>query len=172
MDFRKHAPILAVIDKLRQHGSRAGKTHLQKTLFLAGTAFMETSFEFVLYKHGPYSFDMEHELEQMRSYGAITVEPASDGYDVFLLAGEMAPFVRRGAPLTPQEQTAIDRACAFVDSKNVAELERLATAAWIRTQEGITDGEGVALRLHELKPHIPVQAARQADLELTHLLDN
>ena len=63
MDFKKHAIILAVIDALHRHGSWTGKTHVQKALSLLRDAgSTEVPFQFVLYKHGPYSFDIEDEL--------------------------------------------------------------------------------------------------------------
>jgi hypothetical protein len=51
----------------------------------------------------------------------------------------------------------------------VLELERIATAAWIRRCEKITESEAVAQRLNELKPHIPVVDGLAADAELRAL---
>jgi uncharacterized protein YwgA len=82
MQFKKHAFILAVIDGLHRHGSWTGKTHVQKALsLLRDSGRVPVPFQFVLYKHGPYSFDVEAELEQMQSYGAIAVEPNAQGRD-------------------------------------------------------------------------------------------
>lgn len=50
--------------------------------------------------------------------------------------------------------------------RNVNHLERLATAAWIRKREGVSDADLVDRRLHELKPHISLADARQADAEV------
>ena len=38
MNFQKHAVILAVIEGLKNAGSWTGKTHVQKSLFLAQAA--------------------------------------------------------------------------------------------------------------------------------------
>ena len=167
MDFHLHAVILAIIEDLKRRGSRAGKTHVLKTLFLASAAgLLKPPMDFFLYKHGPYTDDVEKQLEQMKSYGALTAEPASDGYGVILQPGEMAGSPKQRAPLTREEQEAIGRVCAFVGARNVYELERLATAAWIRTRENVQDPDVVARRLNELKPHISLADARHADREV------
>ena len=172
MEFEKHALILAVIEKLRQHGSWTGKTHVQKALsLLADTSDVDVPFAFVLYRHGPYSFDVESELEQMRSYSAIDVLPNPAGYGVTIRPGRMAPFVKNEASLASEDETAIDRVCAFVDGKTVTELERVATAAWIRGRKEVADPRKVAEQLHELKPHISVAEASVADRELCRFLD-
>ncbi len=167
MQFKKHAFILAVIDALHRHGSWTGKTHVQKALsLLRDEGRVPVPFQFVLYKHGPYTFDLIGELEQMQSYGAIAVEPNVQGYGVVLRESEMAKFAQTQAPLSPEEFQGIEAVCKFVGSRNVAELERLATALWIRRHEGVTNQADVAKRLHELKPHVSIADAERADSEV------
>jgi hypothetical protein len=169
MDFKKHALIMAVIESLRKHGSWTGKTHLQKALFLLSAAHPKyVPFQFVLYKHGPYSFDVEPELEEMKSYAAVVAEPVP-GYGVVLKPGSMAGFPARKAPLRPRILQAVDDICRFVNTKKVTELEPIATAAWIRVREKISDPKMVAERLHALKPHIQVADALRADETLSAL---
>jgi hypothetical protein len=169
VDFKKHSLILSVIQGLNEKGSWTGKTHVQKTLFLLHSAIgKRLPFEFILYKHGPFSFDVEEEMEQMRGYEAIHQTPIA-GYGVTLKPGEMTEFLHEIAPLDPDEITAIEKVCRFVDSKDVKELERLATAAWIRSEEGLTDHDEIATRLHFLKPHISEEAAKSASEEVLSL---
>ncbi len=171
MEFRKHTVILSVIEGLRSRRSRTGKTHVQKALALLAIASkVNIPFEFVLYKHGPYSFDLEGELEQMLSYSAVDVQPNVDGYGVTIRPGNMGPFVKQQASLSPEEEDAIDHVCDLVASKTVTQLERVATAAWIRQREGITAPQEVAKRLHELKPHVSVTEAKAADREFCQFL--
>jgi hypothetical protein len=164
MEIRKHAIILEVIQNLSRLGSRTGKTHIQKALsLLRDTNSMDIPFQFILYKHGPFSFDVVDELEQMQSYDAIQIEPNQEGYGVVLSPGSMCNYVRTHAPLEATELHAIQQTCEFVGNRNVLDLERLATASWIRYQEQEADPENVAARLHELKPHIALADARIAD---------
>jgi hypothetical protein len=148
-----------------------GKTHVQKALsLLASVRPGLVPFRYVLYKHGPYSFEVEDEIEQMRSYTAIEVEPAGDGYGVILHPGEMASYVTAKAPLSQEARDVVEEVCEFVGAKNVHELEKLATAGWIRVRERIEEHEAVANRLHALKPHIAISDARAADLAVATLL--
>lgn len=170
MNFQKHAIILAVVEALKEQGSWTGKTHVQKSLFLAQAAHAyEVPFTFVLYKHGPYSFELEHEMEEMKSYGAMEAE-AVLGQGVILSPGPTASLVEAAAPVDSKVSCSIVRISKFVGAKNVIELERLATAAWIRTREGVKQLDQVATRLHELKPHIPIAEAAKAGEELNTLL--
>jgi hypothetical protein len=171
MEYRKHALILAVVEKLRKYGSWTGKTHVQKALFLLSVAStIRVPSTFVLYKHGPYSFELEDELEQMKSYAAIVSETVQSGYGPTLRPGANATLVERQAPLSALEDEAIDRVCRFVGKRSVTELERLASAAWIRIHEGKQDPQEVAVRLHELKPHVSIPEAERADQEIIGLL--
>jgi hypothetical protein len=173
MDFHKHALILAMIEELQRQGSRTGKTHIIKGLMLANAARSpQVPFSFFLYKHGPYSTDIVQNLEQMQSYGAITVEPAFDGYGVILKPSAMAEFVKSQAALSFAEAQGIQRVCRFIRSKNVGQLERLATAVWIRSSLGIQEPEAVAQKLNALKPHIPLTEAYQADRDAVAFLGN
>ncbi|MEX2171329.1 MAG: hypothetical protein WD851_18560 [Pirellulales bacterium] len=123
-------------------------------------------FHFVLYKHGPYSFELESELEQMQSYGAVAIDPNPEGYGVTLKPAKMAKYLREVESLSDEERQAIDEICTFVGARNVADLERLATASWIRCQESVSRSTDVAKRLHALKPHIPIAEAEKADREV------
>jgi hypothetical protein len=171
MQFGKHALILAVVEGLRQQGSWTGKTHVQKALFLLTASGMsEVPFQFVLYKHGPYSFDAEAELEQMKSYAALDSK-AVEGYGVVLSPGKNAPWIKRGYPLPAAIQEAVDFVCRSVGRKKVAELEPLATAAWIRTREGVVEPDAVVERLRQLKPHVGIREAEEADREARRLFE-
>ena len=171
MDFQKHAIILAVIEHLKKHGSWTGKTHVQKALFLVSAATpVNVPFEFVLYKHGPYSFDVEAELEEMLSYGAVVIETDPDGYGVVLRPGANASLIKRLVRLPGEDEQAIEQVCVFIGERRVTELEPIATAAWIRVREQIDDPQYVAQRLRDLKPHISLPEVRWADKEVVKLL--
>ncbi len=90
---------------------------------------LDVPFDSFLYKHGPYSTDVEEQLEQMKSYGAVAVDPAFDGYGVLLRPAEKADLVRQRAPLGAETSQGIDAICRFIERKNVGQLEPQATAA-------------------------------------------
>jgi hypothetical protein len=167
MDFRRHAYVLAIADCLHAHGSWTGKTHVQKALsLLRDRQEVDVPFDFVLYRHGPYSFEVESAIEEMRSYGAIEIEPVP-GYGVVLKRGPMAGYVMDKGQLSQNEIEAINQVCAYVDGRNVLELERLATASWIRVRENVRSAPEVVKRLISLKPHIGAEDAEKADRDIS-----
>jgi len=158
---------MATVEELKAHGSWTGKTHVQKSIFLLqAAATMDVPFQFVLYKHGPYSFELEAEMEQMMSYDAISASSVP-GYGVMLNASNNQSVIKRAVTISAHDLSAIKDVCTFVGTRQVSELERLATAAWIRTHDGIKTREAVAVRLHSLKPHISLEDAMLADDTLT-----
>ena len=172
MRFDKHALILAVVESLNKHESRTGKTHVQKALFLLDACgLLKAPFNFVLYKHGPYLTDFETELEQMKSYAALKSDTVDGWYGVRLSPGMNASLVKRSSPLPEASQKSVDLVCGQIGRMGVIELEPLATASWIRMRERVVDPDGVAARLHELKPHVSPQKAEEADRQARKLLD-
>ena len=170
MEFRKHAFILEVIQGLKAVANWTGKTHVQKTLFLVNEATpVQVPFDFVLYKHGPYSFDVETELEQMKSYDAIAIQPISS-YGVILNPSGNADVVDLLGSITQAEKDSIQEICRFVGSKGVVDLERLATVVWVRNRDKISDSQEVANRVHTLKPHVSLADAEAADQLVTSTL--
>jgi hypothetical protein len=173
MRFDKHALILAVVEGLNKQGSWTGKTHVQKALFLLdASGLLKAPFNFVLYKHGPYLTDFETELEQMKSYAALKSDTVEGWHGVRLSPGTNASMVERMSPLSEAAQKSVDLVCRFVGRKGVAELEPLATAVWIRTREGVVDPDDVATRLHQLKPHVALHDAENADREARRFLES
>ena len=67
--LEQQAIVVETIARLRSHGSWAGETHVQKSLFfLKNLLRVPLNYNFVLYKHGPYSFDLHHDVGKMRAY--------------------------------------------------------------------------------------------------------
>src|ERR1700722_18048872 len=65
-----------VVEILDEMHSWCGETHIQKTAYVAKVV-ENVPFEskFILYKHGPYSFDMNAVLNHMRSQNILIVTP-------------------------------------------------------------------------------------------------
>src|SRR5262249_25119884 len=60
--------LLALIEELRDGGSWGGETHLQKAVYLLQELFqVPLGFDFVLYRHGPYSFDLADEVTALQA---------------------------------------------------------------------------------------------------------
>ena len=57
------AVVAQLVKVIRMNQGWAGETHIQKTLFfLQELLQVPTGYDFVLYKHGPYDFDLHDDL--------------------------------------------------------------------------------------------------------------
>src|ERR1044071_9771598 len=77
MEHLQRASLLVALnEQLRKAGSWAGETHMQKaTYFLQEIMGVPLAFDFILYKHGPFSFELRDELTAMRAHGFVRLEP-------------------------------------------------------------------------------------------------
>ena len=163
--------ILALTEKLREKQSWAGETHLQKAVYVLNRVLgVPVPFGFILYKHGPFSFELREEIGWMRSSGFLEWEVRSNYYGPSLRPGELGPILKQQFPEQPiKHSDEIEFVATRFAGKNVAQLERLTTAIYVMLDEG-TPFEKRALRIHNLKPHIGVPDAEAAVNEANALV--
>ena len=154
------AVIVTLIGQLREHQSWCGETHIQKAaFFLKSLAGVPLPFDFILYKHGPFSFDLSDELTAMRAYQLLDIH-AQYPYGHRMTVTEVGNMFRGRFPKTLESY---DRQIEFVSrtlgNKGVVQLERLATALFVTLQGAKEKSSDRAERVHELKPHIPLEVA-------------
>jgi uncharacterized protein YwgA len=165
--------LVALTEKLRASGSWAGETHVQKaTYILERVLGVPAEFEFILYKHGPFSFDLRDEIGSLRAEGFIDWEVKSDRYGPSLRAGALSSALRHQFPTMPEKYASeIDFVASGLGNKNVAELERLATAIYV-TKDEQTPEDRRAARINELKPHVSLFEAETAVAEADKLISD
>lgn len=166
MDKReRHAVIASLIKALRAHRSWCGETHVQKAVyFLQQMTGVPTEFEFLLYKHGPFSFDLRDEITAMRADMLLGFEfPRPDYGPSLKLTPNMEALRRRHRSVVEEAGRAIDFVAERFGDRNVAELERLGTALYACRKHGDErDPFKLARRIVELKPHVHEVEAREA----------
>jgi uncharacterized protein YwgA len=170
--LQRAAVLVRLVDRLREQGSWCGETHIQKaTYFLQELLDTPTELEFILYKHGPFSFDLRDELTSLRADGILELEPQAPPYGPkFTTTRTGEEFLGRSPKTLAQYESAIDFVARSLGGKDVAELEKLATALYV-TREGSSSVSERAQMLHELKPHVPLGSAQNAILELDRLAE-
>jgi len=165
--LKRSAIIISLIEHLRKKGSWCGETHIQKTTyFLQELLRVPLEFEFILYKHGPYSFDLSDELTAMRA--DMLVELISQQpYGPSIVPGPTSKQVKRLFPKTLKRyQDRIDFIAEQFGNYGVAELERVATAFFIANENRTSDPKHIAKHIHKIKPHISTEQALKAlDIE-------
>ncbi len=171
--LQKAALISALASKLLERGSWCGETHIQKTVYFLQEVFgLPTGYDFIFYKHGPFSFDLRDELTAMRADGLFELK-ARDPYGPSLIP------TPRSKELLKQFSAALQRHepyMNFVSEKfgamGVADLEKLTTALYV-TREAAkkSNVKKRATRIVELKPHISKDEARIAIENIDQILE-
>ena len=162
--------VTALVKSMRDKDSWAGETHIQKCIFfLQKMLKVPLGYEFVLYKHGPYSFDLRSELAEMRARLYLEVEPRS-GYGPSFTLGHWG---KRAAETPLSYSGAVEFVCNEISTKDVRWLERISTAFFIQSthDESVLKGGDIAKQVSELKPHISPEEARDAVREVVGLQD-
>lgn len=167
--YRKAAVLTDLADRMAAAGSWCGETHLQKAVyFLQTLGAVPTDFEFVLYKHGPFSFDLGDELTALRADGLFELEVQRAPYGPKLKTTARSKALRSRFPKTIATHSEwMQKVAEFVDSRGVAQLERLATALYVTVEEGKDLSVKDRARIvHAYKPHIDPDRCRQAVEEI------
>jgi len=164
-DIEKPGVILALAAALRKRGSWAGETHVQKAGYLLQHMLhVPLGFKYILYKHGPFSFDLRGAISEMEAEDFIRWEPKPYPYGPSLQPGQNAIYVLAVSKYPKAFHSQIEFTAEKLAAKNVAALERLATALYV-TLDGCSPVTR-SHRIHALKPHVTLQQAEAAVTEL------
>lgn len=171
--LKRDVVILSLIENLKKRGSWCGETHIQKaTYFLQELFDLPLEFEFILYKHGPFSFDLSDELTAMRADMLLRIQSQPRPYGPSLVPRNGSESFKQHFPNTLKKY---DSNIQFVANKfkdrGVSELERLATALYV-TREINPKGssEFRAQCITKLKPHISMEEALAAVKEIDEII--
>src|SRR4051812_7802769 len=131
---QREAVVAALGEALSDAGSWSGETHVQKSVyFLQELLGVPTGFDFILYKYGPFSPELQGELGAMRSAGFLRLVPQPAPYGPKLETTKTAErqlFARWPKTIARHRQR-IDFVARELGGLGVGSLERLATALWV-----------------------------------------
>ena len=163
---QKAAIIIDLADELLERGSWCGETHIQKAVFLLQEVLrLDSGFEFILYKHGPFSFELRDQLIEMTADGLLEYVVRHPGYGPTLVpTAEKYEFNSRFPKTLTRHKERLQFVADFIGNRGVVDLERLATAIYVTARLG-TAREQRASVLVELKPHISIAEAEKACAE-------
>jgi len=161
--LKRSSIILSLIESLLEENSWCGETHIQKTTyFLQELLDVPLGYEFILYKHGPYSFDLSDDIMAMRADMMVQLQSRSP-YGPSIVPG---PTGQQLKELFPKTLKKYEGQVKFIAKEmagyNVADLERIATVLYVILEKGKTGREEtsqMALYITKLKPHISSEQA-------------
>ena len=131
--LKRMAIIVKLMEQMAIEGSWCGETHIQKaTYFLQALTKVPLEYDFIIYKHGPFSFDFKEELSEMFGASLITYFDRPYPYGPTLCPGESANSFLQNFPVTLKTY---DRQIRFIAKnlgiKNVVTLEKMGTALFM-----------------------------------------
>lgn len=160
--LRKAALLTRLIERLRERGSWCGETHVQKAAYFGQVlAGLNMDHEFVLYRHGPFSFDLRADLTGLRADGMTTLE-IQYPYGPRIQVMDHAHYIQSFYPRTLKKHK---KGIGFIAGKlggmGVADLERLGTAFFLSRSPNMRNvgDDKIGERVHELKRHISPREA-------------
>lgn len=172
--LQRFSLLCMLTDELRSQSSWGGETHLQKSVFLfRDLAGVPSEYEFTLYKHGPFSFELRNELNEMLAFGILALHPNPYPYGPsFEVTPSGRQFQSRFPKTSAKYRAAVEFVARAVGEKNAVELERMSTALLVTRERPGLDDEKVAHLVTELKPHVSFAQALQATSELREIQDS
>ena len=168
----KEAVLIALMTGLREQKSWCGETHVQKAAYLLQEGLdVPIGLDFVLYKHGPYSFDLHNLLGEMRADMLVTAQARPYPYGPTLVPTSNASHVEtRHSGLVDQHRGKITYLACQLASHGVASLERLGTALYVMRKHSEISREQQTQKIVSEKPHISENLATKALEEIDDLL--
>jgi uncharacterized protein YwgA len=172
-ELQRAAVLISLVQAMKENGSWCGETSIQKAAyFLQELTKVPLELEFVLYKYGPYSFDLTDELTALRADSILSLHVPNPQYGPSFATGELSELILSNFHKTVAR---FDKQVKFVASKlgdkGVAGLERLATALFVRGRcDKNTSQEDRAAKLRELKPHVTEADAEKAVVEVDDMI--
>jgi uncharacterized protein YwgA len=161
--LQRDVVILALLKELKLRGCWCGETHLQKSVyFLQELLHVPLGFEFILYKHGPYSFDLSDEFTALRADLLVEVKLNPPYGPSLLPTSRSQALMQRFHRTFKSYEEPIRFVANWLADKNVADLEKLGTALYVTNSECGNGVDSRAERIQELKPHVRLEEARNS----------
>lgn len=166
------AMLFQMIKSLREAGNWTGETSIHKAFYILQKLMgVDVKYDFVLYLHGPFSFDLRDEISKYVAYDYIKLVYDSPKYGPKHDLTEVSMrFLDNNQSLVKKYVKQIETVCNLINCSTVSSLERLATALYV-IKELDKKGESAAKKLRELKPHIKPDEAMNAVDEVTKWIE-
>ena len=163
--------VTCLIERMHEQGSWCGQTHVQKSvLFLQDVMNVPLEFEFVLYKHGPFSFELREEITSLRADEIVRLEPKWP-YGPRISTTNRSKYIQS---INTRTLAMYDQRIEFVarklGDKGVTELEALATALHVTRKTSDLSVCERAKQLSEIKPHISEAEASGAVMQVDQFI--
>ena len=169
--LQKVVILLDSVESLQAKHSWCEKLIFKNNVFLQ-TLDVPLDYEFVLYKYGPFSFELSDDLVRIRADGLLKSVPTPPYGTTLQLEEESRNLRNKFAKTREQFKQDIEILTDEIGNKGVKELERLTTIHYIKSQNGNSVApEAIITRLIELKPHIDYKDGEESYKTLESMIE-
>ena len=167
LEGRKLNAVLSqLVETMGTEESWTGHTQVQKScFFLQKMLNVPLGYDFELYLHGPYSFELKDDLEDMLFMEELGLRPRP-GYGPSFFVTDLGKSKMEQSPDFLSE---IDFVAKEIAKKDVRQLEQLSTAFFLMIQDNDLSEDEIPSEVNRLKPHIDVGVAKDALAEVKAL---
>ncbi len=161
-ELRDSAILGRVVERVEVTNRFCGETLLQKSAYFLKEMFgAPISAPFRIYYYGPFSFDLRDTLVTMEALDIVQTAPHEWGATYKI--GKRYEQVEQQFHRTLERlEPGIEWVLRELAPLGVKDLEPLATALFLRRENDKASLDDLAERLHQIKPHVSVDAARRA----------
>lgn len=153
--FRSIAIISYLTSKIHEEYStkQVGKTVIQKMIYLLKVKEKIVDFNYSMYHYGPYSSEVDGEIDFADDIGALNVEwKPEKGYYITTKEEILKHFL---SFLTKEEKSSIDKLVKDYGKYSATELSIIATACYIKENKKnfrMSNEQDIIEGVHSLKP--------------------
>ena len=154
--------LASIVQMLNEADSWTGRMHIQKLVYFAQRLLgLQSSYEFVLYQRGPYSFDLDADIRSLRSVGAAEIRPSPPPYGPKYLRTGLGEAISKLSPVEEGLNEMLIALAKELGPKTASELELLATTHYALHEDDESDKD-ILNRVVSLKPQFTPDQVKEA----------
>lgn len=132
-----------------------GRTRIQKIVYFGQELFgFPSSYEFEIYQYGPYSAELDSDIQLLTALGWVATQPHEPLYGpTYHVTESGASVAEKLYPSLAEVKPRIDKAVKLLGRFKAQRLELLATIHYIQATEPEANREKIISIVHALKPY-------------------
>lgn len=145
--------ILHVIERLNKKSYRSGETSVQKLLyFIQEMLDIDFNYQYELYNYGPFSFNLNEDIDFMENAHVIYKEPDPSGFGFMLIPNKEIEFVQNVLKSKSRYEGKIDQLLDEFSIMPAKNLALLATFIFVLENEKPKTEEEAIEIVKKIKP--------------------
>jgi uncharacterized protein YwgA len=149
----KELRVAAIVALVQGAQTRLGKTQMQKLVYFLQDHRVPLEYEYEIYRYGPYSFDLSHDLGSLDSLSILNVENDPGGFGFHISIGKFAEKFK----LESKYQKKVEKVINDFGLNTPAQLEVKATIHFVHSvvKEAVSSAKmksEVITKVRALKP--------------------